>query len=1218
MESAAGYPESPMEADDAVYPCKGCGEILEEGKAFELDCFRCNTCGTILDSDANLLLLGDGSLICNNCTYSCSVCGNKIEDLAILTGDQAFCANCFKCRNCKKKIENLKYARTSQGIFCMECHESLMQRRRKKSQKNATSRHKHIPPPSNSTMLLDKSLPSLPPSAVDRSAVAAFPTENNSPISEAYSEVPTETTASHGQRPSYSRTRSDMGSPELSRTNQKRPPYGRSASSTSEKRNRSNSQEEEQKESLAPPHPSHTDRHSTHSDGSALGEDFFIPMKLDPNLAPGPSPIARRENNEARSPPQAENKPNSKDYFNARYPPTRSRTTEEPLQKLSSAESGHGSRNSSQPSSPHIAHQYQDRGRQLSSDFTSDLGRKKIHHANNNSINAVAREAVQETAGNEARPRRNGENHNGRFMLQEVPKSKKTEKRNSKERQHPLANSSGSLSKRRVDSVTANNQVKEQQVTLSPNDSSDSSRSDATLSGSPNESQPNRNHVPTEPRTSPLSTQLKNVPERGDSLNKSGQQPPPRRTVESSAPSKLSNSVAASDNQLDLPASAPPSTTIPSGAITANRSLPRSLDSPASSNFADTPPHPPLRAKERLAQLEDDSSSDSFVTPRAPPHPPSNRPKAEPSSLRNGDYATSPRLPRYNDKDDFSWEDETSRTPGTDNQQEQGGFLRRVSHSLEAEKQRVQELEIALDAKSSIKQMNSELKEKRSTMVVLDTQKQIVVRELEALTEHIAAAKRSEEPFDISKMTNSVLRDFAQSLQGLKESFQPQIEELIQRRNEVADELTAKNSQLADLNNQLVHQIQELYKANAGPAIDVRPTPNGLGIYNAQIQKEKGGSIEIREHRPSYAESNLTGSTAVPEHETEPAYLAAPQVVNIRKAQPKKFNWKRGGQNVAKGVTKGLKGAFSSEEKRGHGQKEGQYATEGMPYGAMSQQEYPRTDTYPKGSNQNRGPGFGGFFGNPKERPQQWKNSPNNSFPAVNNSDGAPRKTCHRSVTNLANTIAALFGSELELRAEYERSNIPSVVMRCIQEVDARGMDIEGIYRKSGSSSQVTAIKDGFERNNDYDISDPDLDINAVTSCLKQYFRKLPTPLITYDVYNTLLASATSQAKPEADASEKIAHKVNSMRLAINGLPPRHRDTLEVLIFHLARIVEHDRENLMTSLNVAVVFAPTIMRPESLAKEMQDTQAKNAAVQFLVENGHNIFLGREEEEERVE
>ncbi|KAI5792254.1 hypothetical protein FPQ18DRAFT_378472 [Pyronema domesticum] len=60
-------------------------------------------------------------------------CNQKIEDLAILTGDQAYCAGCFRCRNCKRKIENLKYARTSQGIFCMGCHETLMSRRKKSS-----------------------------------------------------------------------------------------------------------------------------------------------------------------------------------------------------------------------------------------------------------------------------------------------------------------------------------------------------------------------------------------------------------------------------------------------------------------------------------------------------------------------------------------------------------------------------------------------------------------------------------------------------------------------------------------------------------------------------------------------------------------------------------------------------------------------------------------------------------------------------------------------------------------------------------------------------------------------------------------------------------------------------------------------------------------------------------------------------------------------------
>ena len=68
-------------------------------------------------------------------------------------------------------------------------------------------------------------------------------------------------------------------------------------------------------------------------------------------------------------------------------------------------------------------------------------------------------------------------------------------------------------------------------------------------------------------------------------------------------------------------------------------------------------------------------------------------------------------------------------------------------------------------------------------------------------------------------------------------------------------------------------------------------------------------------------------------------------------------------------------------------------------------------------------------------------------------------------------------------------------------------MDIEGIYRKTGGNSQVKMIQEGFDKTEDFDISDPSLDITAVTSVLKQYFRKLPNPLLTVEVYERILDS---------------------------------------------------------------------------------------------------------------
>lgn len=46
----------------------------------------------------------------------------------------------------------------------------------------------------------------------------------------------------------------------------------------------------------------------------------------------------------------------------------------------------------------------------------------------------------------------------------------------------------------------------------------------------------------------------------------------------------------------------------------------------------------------------------------------------------------------------------------------------------------------------------------------------------------------------------------------------------------------------------------------------------------------------------------------------------------------------------------------------------------------------------------------------------------------------------------------------------------------------------------------------------------------------------------------------------------------------------------------------------MSPKNLAVVFAPTIMRDHSLEREMTDMHSKNLAVQFIIENAESIFI----------
>ena len=295
----------------------------------------------------------------------------------------------------------------------------------------------------------------------------------------------------------------------------------------------------------------------------------------------------------------------------------------------------------------------------------------------------------------------------------------------------------------------------------------------------------------------------------------------------------------------------------------------------------------------------------------------------------------------------------------------------------------------------------------------------------------------------------------------------------------------------------MTHQIQERFKSQIGGDIK---SPGALGIYGVG-KGLNASSLNLD------AASLSTGATLVPADE-EPIVEAGPTVVQVRKGQAKKFNWKKGSKGLAQGVAKGVNRAVVAfQNDRERMQQQGGLTGEniGMPYNmTVAQVEAPAGApsnghvTHDKHSTasalakkqeerERERQGFG-FFGKKNAMPKS------GSGGTMNAADAAEPAT-------------VLFGSDLAERADHERRQIPSVVTRCIEEVELRGMDQEGIYRKTGGNSQVNMIKDGFSKDENFDISDPDLDITAVTSVLKQYFRKLPVPLLTFDVYERVLES---------------------------------------------------------------------------------------------------------------
>lgn len=59
--------------------------------------------------------------------------------------------------------------------------------------------------------------------------------------------------------------------------------------------------------------------------------------------------------------------------------------------------------------------------------------------------------------------------------------------------------------------------------------------------------------------------------------------------------------------------------------------------------------------------------------------------------------------------------------------------------------------------------------------------------------------------------------------------------------------------------------------------------------------------------------------------------------------------------------------------------------------------------------------------------------------------------------------LQPVFGVSLEELFERDNSAVPMVVYQCIQAVDLFGLEVEGIYRLSGTASHITKLKGMFD-----------------------------------------------------------------------------------------------------------------------------------------------------------
>uniref|UniRef100_A0A8C3K3P9 Rho GTPase-activating protein 12 n=1 Tax=Calidris pygmaea TaxID=425635 RepID=A0A8C3K3P9_9CHAR len=166
-----------------------------------------------------------------------------------------------------------------------------------------------------------------------------------------------------------------------------------------------------------------------------------------------------------------------------------------------------------------------------------------------------------------------------------------------------------------------------------------------------------------------------------------------------------------------------------------------------------------------------------------------------------------------------------------------------------------------------------------------------------------------------------------------------------------------------------------------------------------------------------------------------------------------------------------------------------------------------------------------------------------------------------------------VFGSNLTSLCQRENSTVPKFVKLCIEHVE--------------------------EHDEKLDLNDSKWeDIHVITGALKMFFRELPEPLFTYNHFNDFVNAIKQEPR----------QRVHAVKDLIKQLPKPNQDTMQVLFRHLKRVVENGEKNRMTYQSVAIVFGPTLLKPEKETGNIAvHTVYQNQIVELILLELNSIF-----------
>ncbi|XP_056149828.1 uncharacterized protein si:dkeyp-68b7.12 [Lampris incognitus] len=202
-----------------------------------------------------------------------------------------------------------------------------------------------------------------------------------------------------------------------------------------------------------------------------------------------------------------------------------------------------------------------------------------------------------------------------------------------------------------------------------------------------------------------------------------------------------------------------------------------------------------------------------------------------------------------------------------------------------------------------------------------------------------------------------------------------------------------------------------------------------------------------------------------------------------------------------------------------------------------------------------------------------------------------------------------VFGCDLLEHLAASSQEIPQVLRSCCEFVEEHGI-VDGIYRLSGISSNIQKLRSEFDSDASPDLNKDTYlqDIHCVSSLCKAYFRELPNPLLTYQLYDKFAEAVAVQLEEE---------RLVKIRDVLKELPNLHYRTLEFLMCHLVRMASHSSETNMHARNLAIVWAPNLLRSKDIEASglngtaaFMEVRVQSIVVEFILTHVSQLFPGQ--------